>query len=346
MEQPRVFFSYSRDDSEFVLKLASELREQGVNLWLDQLDIAAGERWDSAIEKALETCETLIVVLSPTSVGSVNVMDEVSYALESGKRVVPVLARACDIPFRLRRVQHINFVDDYDRGFKHLMRGFRSASEGADALPAAPAAAPSPPRDKADRASGAPDKPLGKRLGLGLAGGAVLALVLFLVLRPGQKEGGRADDAGKSPHEIVPNTPVDSPGKVPVDPPGKVVDPPYGNGEMAVITDQKASTGGESKVLVTGTNATDLPLNISWIDYNGVEGFNPNVIPPSDSQVMGTSYSGNVFRVRIDDPKCDGLKRVEVVTFQLGKAPEQILKVTPEMITEDMRQRAASREGC
>jgi len=46
MQHADTFFSYARDDSEFVLKLATELREQGINLWLDQLDIEAGERWD------------------------------------------------------------------------------------------------------------------------------------------------------------------------------------------------------------------------------------------------------------------------------------------------------------
>ena len=44
------------------------------------------------------------VVLSPRSVTSQNVMDEVSYALEEGKRVVPIVCEDCKVPFRLRRV--------------------------------------------------------------------------------------------------------------------------------------------------------------------------------------------------------------------------------------------------
>ena len=42
----RLFFSYSRADGEFVLKLASDLRAAGIDLWLDQEDIPPGERWD------------------------------------------------------------------------------------------------------------------------------------------------------------------------------------------------------------------------------------------------------------------------------------------------------------
>lgn len=122
MEEFKYFFGYARGDTEFVLKLAKELRAVGANLWLDQLDILGGQRWDRAVEEALKTCQGMIAVLSPESLASDNVMDEVSYALEEGKLVVPVLLRSCDIPFRLRRVQHVDFTADYDAGFLQLIR--------------------------------------------------------------------------------------------------------------------------------------------------------------------------------------------------------------------------------
>src|SRR5262249_29148349 len=53
------------------------------------------------------------------------VMDEVSYALEEGKLIVPILLRSCAIPFRLRRVQHIDFTASYDAGFSQLLRALR-----------------------------------------------------------------------------------------------------------------------------------------------------------------------------------------------------------------------------
>lgn len=122
LEEFKYFFSYTRDDSEFVLKLAKELRAVGANLWLDQLDILGGQHWDRTVEKALKSCKGMIAVLSPESVASDNVMDEVSYALDEGNLVVPVLIRSCDIPYRLRRVQYIDFTADYDTGFSQLLR--------------------------------------------------------------------------------------------------------------------------------------------------------------------------------------------------------------------------------
>lgn len=121
MATETTFFSYSRTDSAFVLRLAKDLRDAGAELWLDQLDIKAGSHWDSSIEAALKTAPRLIVILSPASVSSDNVMDEVSFALETGKTVIPVLLSQCTTPFRLRRLQHIDFTGDYQMGLNQLL---------------------------------------------------------------------------------------------------------------------------------------------------------------------------------------------------------------------------------
>jgi hypothetical protein len=138
MGEPKYFFSYSRKDTEFVLKVAKELRAVGVDLWLDQLDIVGGDRWDRAIEEALKTCQGVIAVLSPESLASNNVMDEVSYALEEGKLVVPVLLHPCNIPLRLRRVQHVDFTSDYAVGFSRLLRALHIEQSSAATEPSAP----------------------------------------------------------------------------------------------------------------------------------------------------------------------------------------------------------------
>ena len=110
MENIKIFFSYNRKDAEFALKLANDLIAKGANVWMDQISIRAGERWDKSVEMGLTTSGCLLVVLSPTSVASENVMDEVSYAIETDKLIMPVIAKECDIPFRIRRFQHIDFT--------------------------------------------------------------------------------------------------------------------------------------------------------------------------------------------------------------------------------------------
>jgi hypothetical protein len=115
------FLSYAREDAEFVLRLAKDLRVGGAGVWVDQLDIAPGQRWDRAVEDALAKCLELVVILSPAAVESTNVMDEVSLALEDGKTVVPVLHSQCKVPFRLRRLQYVDLSLDYKAGLDRLL---------------------------------------------------------------------------------------------------------------------------------------------------------------------------------------------------------------------------------
>jgi hypothetical protein len=121
-EPQTAFFSYSRDDSEFALRLAEDLKAARANVWLDQLDIAPGQRWARAVQDALNNCHRLLVILSPSSVGSSNVEDEVAFALEEHKTVIPVFYRDCKVPFQLRPFQYVDFRADYDRGLKTLLR--------------------------------------------------------------------------------------------------------------------------------------------------------------------------------------------------------------------------------
>jgi formylglycine-generating enzyme required for sulfatase activity len=125
MGEFKYFLSYAREDKDFVLQLAKELRAVDVNLWLDQIDILGGQLWDRAVSGALKACQGMIVILSPESVVSDNVMDEIFYALDEKRLVLPVLLRPCDIPYRLRRVQHIDFTGDYNSGFSQLLKALR-----------------------------------------------------------------------------------------------------------------------------------------------------------------------------------------------------------------------------
>ena len=108
-KQRWTFISYSRKDKEFALKFARELKSAGYLVWLDQLDIPTGARWDDAVERALRECEIFLIILTTASISSENVKDEIGYAIDHGKRIVPVLLEECEIPLRLRRFQYVDF---------------------------------------------------------------------------------------------------------------------------------------------------------------------------------------------------------------------------------------------
>ena len=136
------FFSYCREDSEFVLQLAEDLKAAGANVWLDQLDIVPGQRWARAVQDALTNCHRLLVILSPSSVNSTNVEDEVAFALEEHKTVIPVLYRDCKVPFQLRPFQYVDFRNDRARGLKTLLKTLGVEQKTVAAAGAVVSAAP------------------------------------------------------------------------------------------------------------------------------------------------------------------------------------------------------------
>lgn len=107
----KIFISYARKDKDYVYTLAKELRRIGLDIWIDQ-DIEPGSNWDKTIEKALRSCDKMLLIVSPASMLSENVQDEWSYFLEEGKAVFPFIYQDCEMSFRLRRRQYISSTHD------------------------------------------------------------------------------------------------------------------------------------------------------------------------------------------------------------------------------------------
>ena len=137
IEPSTAFVSYSREDLEFVLRLAKDLKAKGAKVWMDKLDIRPGQRWEAEIEAAVDACSRMLVVLSPPAIASKNVLAEASLAIDEGKEVIPVLYRECKIPFRLRPLQYSDFRSEYEAGMEELLATLShkeevAASEGPE----------------------------------------------------------------------------------------------------------------------------------------------------------------------------------------------------------------------
>jgi ABC-type Mn2+/Zn2+ transport system ATPase subunit len=106
-----IFISYSRRDSATAISVRDNLVRQGVSVWIDQRNIDPGIHWDKEIEDALLKARLIIVLLSPDSCSSANVMDEVSFAMSRRIALLPVLIKQCDLPLRLHRLQYVNALE-------------------------------------------------------------------------------------------------------------------------------------------------------------------------------------------------------------------------------------------
>jgi len=126
---PRIFISHSSKDQQFARQLASDLNELGHQPWLDEWEIKVGECIVSKIQKGLEDCEYVVVVLSENSVTSGWVdrewkekyWDEV----KTGRiMVLPVLIDNCELPSLLKTKKYADFRKSASIGMVQLMGTF------------------------------------------------------------------------------------------------------------------------------------------------------------------------------------------------------------------------------
>ena len=90
------FVSYAREDLAFVQGLVNELSAAGLDAWFDVGGLYAGEEFWPEIAKALDSAAVLVFVISPDSALSPYCRKELAWAIDRGKRVVPVCRRDVD----------------------------------------------------------------------------------------------------------------------------------------------------------------------------------------------------------------------------------------------------------
>lgn len=88
-DDPYLFASYGHCDSEFVVAELNRLHRLGYRVWYDR-GIRIGRDWADEIEEALRKASVVLVFLSPESIASKNVRDEIHFALDHHKTLVPI----------------------------------------------------------------------------------------------------------------------------------------------------------------------------------------------------------------------------------------------------------------
>ncbi len=122
-----VFISYSRRDKDFVQALDKAFKSKSREVWVDWEDIPLAADWMREIHNGIETADNFLFVISPDSVASEICTQELTYAIDHHKRIVPILRR--DVPDYKALHKHIsshNWIyfresDDFDRSFESLL---------------------------------------------------------------------------------------------------------------------------------------------------------------------------------------------------------------------------------
>ena len=126
---PYFFVSYSREDTVKQRRIVTELRERGLNIWVDIENLNPGTpTWEREIEKAIRGATGIIVLLSPESNNSEWVRREISFGEQHRKRIFPVLIEGnedASTPLRLANHQRVDLRTKFESGLDELTQAIK-----------------------------------------------------------------------------------------------------------------------------------------------------------------------------------------------------------------------------
>lgn len=141
-EPPIVFISHASSDKEtFVTEFAQRLRENGVEVWLDERSLLVGDSLATHIADGIREADATVIVLSEQAIGRPWVTEELRTAkhqqVVKGKRLIPIILGDVDedmIPASVEglfqhRVQLVNGKVDEDAFEKALEDVLRAVFE-------------------------------------------------------------------------------------------------------------------------------------------------------------------------------------------------------------------------
>lgn len=106
----------SADKKRFVELFAAALRALGIDAWYDDWEIHPGDSIVQKIEAGLCKADAFVIVLSPASVSSAWVRQELDVGvirrLSDSMRLIPVVLEECEVPMLLRPLQWVRVEGD------------------------------------------------------------------------------------------------------------------------------------------------------------------------------------------------------------------------------------------
>ncbi len=127
----KVFLSYSRKDSVFAQELLAALELLGFDAYLDKEDIAPGEPWEERLGNLIRLADTVVFIISPSSLNSTHCTWEVEETARAAKRLVPIILGQISndaVPARLSKLNYVFFSEgqSFSKSLGELARALRA----------------------------------------------------------------------------------------------------------------------------------------------------------------------------------------------------------------------------
>ena len=111
LDRQQVFISYSHRDADWARSFAEELKKRGLEVWLDQFRVRAGESLADALESGLRSSDVFVTLIDPDYPRRPAVLFELGAAIGMGKKVVGIVPRdfpVTQLPAELRVRRYLN----------------------------------------------------------------------------------------------------------------------------------------------------------------------------------------------------------------------------------------------
>ncbi|MBE2183795.1 MAG: HEAT repeat domain-containing protein [Anaerolineae bacterium] len=133
-----IYLSYSKYETDFALKLATDLKNAGVNIWCDRLRITAGDDLLPTLKSALNDASTVICAVSGNYLNAQYARHEWEHARKKQKMLLPIVVASMDgitTPRELglhRAIDFSGWRDEslYQAALSRLLRLFGPIPEG------------------------------------------------------------------------------------------------------------------------------------------------------------------------------------------------------------------------
>lgn len=131
----RVFLCHAKEDVVKVRNLYKRLKNDGFDVWFDEVDLIAGQEWEIEIPKVVKTSDIVLVLVSNNSITKTGyvqkeiriALDAADYQPEGSIFLIPVRLEECKVPDRISRFQ---WTDLFDKdGYSKLIRGLNAKAE-------------------------------------------------------------------------------------------------------------------------------------------------------------------------------------------------------------------------
>jgi len=117
-----VFISYARPEQALAEKIEKYLQAAGVRVFRDTSEIREGANWDMTIEKALQECQRMILLLSASSMPyRKEVHREWFFFDQKRKPIYPLYVEKCELHSRIYAYNYIDVRDDLQAGLTRLL---------------------------------------------------------------------------------------------------------------------------------------------------------------------------------------------------------------------------------